>query len=47
MASALAPDTAKSFTVPLMASSPIEPPGNRRGFTTKLSVVTAMRVPFN
>ena len=29
-----APDTARSFTVPFTASSPIEPPGNRIGLTT-------------
>ena len=45
MASGLAPDTARSLTVPLMASSPIEPPGKRSGFTTKLSVVIAIRTP--
>ena len=38
-----APDTARSFTVPFTASSPIEPPGNRSGVTTKLSVVIASR----
>ena len=31
---ARAPDTARSFTVPFTASSPIEPPGNRSGLTT-------------
>ena len=36
-----APDTARSFTVPFTASSPIEPPGKRSGVTTKLSVVIA------
>ena len=41
----LAPETARSFTVPLTASSPMEPPGKRRGLTTKLSVVMASRVP--
>ena len=35
------PTTARSLTVPLTASSPIEPPGKRSGVTTKLSVVTA------
>ena len=40
-----APETARSLTVPLTASSPIEPPGNRIGFTTKLSVVSARPVP--
>ena len=44
-ASALAPETARSFTVPLTASSPIEPPGKRSGLTTKLSVVMATRAP--
>ena len=44
-ASALAPETARSFTVPLTASSPIEPPGKRSGFTTKLSVVIAICAP--
>ena len=42
IASARAPDTARSFTVPLMASSPMEPPGKRSGLTTKLSVVIAI-----
>ncbi len=41
----LAPDTARSLTVPLTASSPIDPPGKRSGRTTKLSVVTAMFWP--
>src|SRR5262249_24704126 len=36
-----APATARSFTVPLTARSPIEPPGKRSGRTTKLSVVIA------
>ena len=45
IASGLAPETARSLTVPLMASSPIEPPGNTSGFTTKLSVVTAILAP--
>ena len=44
-ASALAPETARSFTVPLTASSPIDPPGKLSGLTTKLSVVMAIRVP--
>ena len=30
----LAPATARSFTVPLTASSPIDPPGKRIGRTT-------------
>ena len=38
-ASGRAPDTARSFTVPFTASSPIEPPGNRIGLTTNESVV--------
>ena len=33
-ASGLAPDTARSLTVPLTASSPIDPPGKRNGLTT-------------
>ena len=33
------PPTARSLTVPLTASSPIEPPGKRSGLTTKESVV--------
>ncbi len=37
-----APDTARSFTVPLTANSPIEPPGKLSGLTTKLSVVIAI-----
>ena len=40
--SALAPAIARSLTVPLTASSPIEPPGKRSGLTTKLSLVIAM-----
>src|SRR5690242_4579361 len=39
----IAPATARSFTVPFTASSPIEPPGNLSGLTTKLSVVIARR----
>ena len=31
--------------MPFTASSPIDPPGNRSGFTTKLSEVIAMSVP--
>src|SRR5262245_16734329 len=38
----MAPATARSLTVPLTARSPIEPPGNRSGLTTKLSVVMAI-----
>ncbi len=45
MDSGLAPDTARSLTVPLMASSPMEPPGKLNGFTTKQSVVMANWVP--
>ncbi len=41
----LAPETARSLTVPLTASSPIEPPGKARGLTTKLSVVMATCAP--
>ncbi len=40
-ASARAPAIARSLTVPLTASSPIEPPGNRSGLTTNASVVIA------
>ena len=40
-ASGRAPAMARSLTVPLTASSPIEPPGKRSGLTTKLSVVSA------
>src|SRR5215217_74704 len=40
-ASGRAPATARSLTVPLTASSPIDPPGKRSGLTTKLSVVTS------
>ena len=42
MAWPFAPETARSFMVPFTASSPIEPPGNLSGFTTKLSVVIAI-----
>ena len=44
-ASGRAPATARSLTVPLTASSPIEPPGKRIGLTTKLSVVSASSAP--
>ena len=44
-ASGRAPAIARSLTVPLTASSPIEPPGKRSGLTTKLSEVIASRVP--
>ena len=44
-ASGRAPATARSLTVPLTASSPIEPPGKRIGLTTKLSVVSASATP--
>ena len=40
-----APDTARSFTVPFTARSPIEPPGKRSGFTTNESVVNASAAP--
>ncbi len=40
-ASGRAPATARSLTVPLTASSPIEPPGKRSGLTTNESVVNA------
>ena len=43
-ASGRAPETARSLTVPLTASSPIDPPGKRIGRTTKASVVIASRV---
>ena len=43
-ASGRAPDTARSLTVPLTASSPIDPPGKRIGVTTNASVVTASAV---
>ena len=45
MATGRAPDTARSLTVPLTASSPIEPPGKRIGVTTKASVVIATHRP--
>ena len=41
-ASGRAPATARSLTVPLTASSPIEPPGKRSGLTTNESVVITM-----
>ena len=44
-ASAFAPETARSFTVPFTASSPMEPPGKLKGLTTKLSVVMATVTP--
>jgi hypothetical protein len=44
-ASGRAPATARSLTVPLTASSPIDPPGKRIGLTTKLSVVSATAMP--
>src|SRR4051794_12382212 len=40
-ASGRAPATARSLTVPLTASSPMEPPGKRSGLTTNESVVSA------
>ena len=36
-----APETARSLTVPLTASSPIDPPGKNSGCTTKESVLIA------
>jgi hypothetical protein len=45
-ASGRAPATARSFTVPFTARSPIEPPGKRRGLTTNESVVIARDEPF-
>ncbi len=44
-ASGRAPATARSLTVPLTASSPIDPPGKVIGLTTKLSVVSATSTP--
>jgi hypothetical protein len=44
-ASGRAPAIARSLTVPLTASSPIEPPGKRSGLTTKASVVSARSTP--
>ena len=44
-ASGRAPDTARSFTVPFTARSPIEPPGKRIGLTTNESVVIASSAP--
>src|SRR3954462_2663933 len=41
-ASGRAPATARSLTVPLTASSPIEPPGKRSGLTTNASGVMAI-----
>jgi hypothetical protein len=35
IASARAPETARSFTVPLTASSPMDPPGKRSGLDDK------------
>ena len=37
-----APETARSFTVPFTASSPIDPPGKNSGCTTNESVLIAM-----
>ena len=45
IASGSAPAAARSLTVPLTASSPIEPPGNRIGLTTNVSVVIASPTP--
>ena len=42
IASGRAPATARSLTVPLTASSPIEPPGKRSGLTTNESVVISI-----
>src|ERR1035437_10135092 len=41
-----APETARSLTVPLTASSPIDPPGKNRGCTTNESVLIANRAEF-
>ena len=38
-----APETARSFTVPFTASSPIDPPGKNSGCTTNESVLIASR----
>ena len=40
-----APETARSFTVPFTASSPIDPPGKNSGCTTNESVLIASRAP--
>ncbi len=40
-----APETARSFTVPFTASSPIDPPGKNNGCTTNESVLNASRAP--
>ena len=40
-----APETARSFTVPFTASSPIDPPGKNNGCTTKESVLMASLPP--
>ena len=40
-----APETARSFTVPFTASSPIDPPGKNSGCTTNESVLSASRAP--
>ena len=42
-----APIIARSFTVPLTASSPMFEPGKNVGVTTNASVVNARRVPFD
>ena len=42
MPSGVAPPTARSLIVPLIASSPMSPPGKKSGLTTNESVVTAM-----
>ena len=43
--SGVAPDIARSLTVPLTARSPIEPPGKNIGLTTNESVENASRAP--
>src|SRR5689334_7875005 len=43
-ATGCAPETARSFSVPFTASSPIDPPGKRSGCTTNASVVRASLV---
>ena len=43
--SGIAPDMARSLTVPLTARSPMLPPGKTSGFTTNESVEKARRTP--
>ena len=43
--SGVAPDMARSLTVPLTARSPIDPPGKNIGLTTNESVENASRAP--